>query len=295
MNQILYYILLPFLYGCSILPFWILYRISDLTYVLMYYVVGYRKKVVLTNLSRSFPDKTSREIAAISRKFYRHFCDLMVETLKLLTISEKALRRRVLFENVSVLQDLYARKQSVILLTGHTGNWEWAGVRFSIEPVHQYYAIYHPIRNPNFEKLVYHMRTRLGARLYTMKETLRGMMSNRGQVTATAFIADQTPSHQKVYWTEFLNQDTPVFVGAERMAKLLQYPVVYLAVWRRRRGRYVMRAELLCSDPAAAAENEISEAYTRRLELDIQAQPETWLWTHRRWKHKREADAVERE
>lgn len=292
MKKIGYYLLLPFLYFFSILPFWILYRLSDMVFVLIYFVIGYRKTVVLANLQRSFPDKTEREIRRVSRKFYRHFCDLMVETLKLLTIREKTLRQRMMFENVELLQKLFGQKQSVILLTGHTGNWEWAGVRFSIEPVHQYYAIYHPIRNPYFEKLVYHMRTRLGARLYTMKETLRGMMSNRGQVTATAFIADQTPSHQKVYWTEFLHQDTPVFTGAERMAKMLGYPVVYLSVWRRRRGRYVMRAELLCADPAATTENEISEAYTRRLERDIQTQPETWLWTHRRWKHKRETAVV---
>lgn len=288
MNRLLYYLLLPILYFLSILPFWILYRLSDIVFLLVYYVAGYRKKVVLTNLRRSFPEKPEREIRRISRRFYAHFCDLIFETLKLLTIRPETLRKRMRFENAALLEQLQREQKSVILLTGHNGNWEWAGVRFSIEPVHQYYAIYHPIRNPSFEKLVYHMRTRLGAKLYTMKEALRGMMRNRKQLTATAFIADQTPSHKNVYWTEFLNQDTPVFVGAERIAKMLRFPVVYLSVRRLRRGHYAMRAEMMFANPEITAENEISETYTRWLERDIQAQPETWLWTHRRWKHKRD-------
>jgi KDO2-lipid IV(A) lauroyltransferase len=150
-------------------------------------------------------------------------------------------------------------------------------------------VIYHPLSNPYFERLIVRMRTRLGNGLYPMSDTLRGMLHDRGRLTATAFIADQSPPRHSAIWLRFLHQDTAVFSGTEKIARKLGYPVIYVHITRERRGRYRMDLHELVGDPSSTAPGEITEIHTRRLERDIQAQPELWLWTHRRWKHKRAA------
>ena len=170
---------------------------------------------------------------------------------------------------------------------GHLGNWEWAGNTFSSVCKQQLYVIYHPLSNKQFNALIYNMRSRFGTKLIAMRETFREMAANREIVSATAFIADQTPSREGAYWTTFLNQDTPVFTGTERIARKLNYPIVYAAIKRLKRGYYEMHAEVLCETPKDTLDGEISELHTKRLEKDIIAQPEVWLWSHRRWKHKR--------
>ncbi|MCB0632059.1 MAG: lysophospholipid acyltransferase family protein [Saprospiraceae bacterium] len=296
MNAVVYYLALPFIYLISYLPFWLLYRISDICFVLLYYVVGYRKRVVMANLRNSFPEKTESEIKRIRKDFYRYFCDLILETLKTLTITPKAVRRRVQFEkkDVAVFQQFVDQQQSVIIAMGHWGNWELAGARFAAENICPLYVIYHPLRNPYFEKLIVHMRTRLGNGLFAMKDTFREMVRHRKEVTATAFIADQTPHNLKTaIWTEFLRQDTPVFPGTEIIAKKLNYPVVYVGTRRLKRGHYRMECEVLVAEPTNTEEHAITEQHTRRLEQDINIQPETWLWTHRRWKHQRPEGKME--
>ncbi|MCB0665781.1 MAG: lysophospholipid acyltransferase family protein, partial [Saprospiraceae bacterium] len=175
----------------------------------------------------------------------------------------------------------------VIIVMGHLGNWELAGAGFSQLPYHTLYVIYHPMKNKHFDQLIYHMRTRLGNRLYAMKETFRAMLADRKELTATAFIADQTPSPDNAFWTTFLNQDTPIFTGTAKLSFKLRYPIIYVSVHRPRRGYYHIESEVLIEDPQRFTEDEISELHTRRLERDIQDRPEIWLWTHRRWKHKR--------
>ncbi|MCB0583180.1 MAG: lysophospholipid acyltransferase family protein [Phaeodactylibacter sp.] len=287
MNAILYYLSLPFIYLVSLLPFRLLYLLSDLLFVLVFHLIGYRKEVVRNNLRNAFPEKGEEEIRQISRKFYRSFCDLTLESLKNLTISAAGLKQFILFEDTSLFQKYKAENQSIVIVLGHIGNWELAGPRFSLEPIHTLYVVYHPLSNPYFEKLVYRMRTRLGMHLYTMKNTFRGMVENRGQCTATAFIADQTPSARNTYWMEFLHQDTAVFTGPGRLAKRFKYPVVYIAINRLRRGKYRIESELLAEKPEALTEEQITGLYIRRLEKDIRARPESWLWTHRRWKRSR--------
>ncbi|MEM9024263.1 MAG: lysophospholipid acyltransferase family protein, partial [Bacteroidota bacterium] len=254
---------------------------------LIFHLFGYRKKVVYQNLRNSFPEKSEAEIKEIGRKFYRYFCDLVLETIKTLTITPGTLRKHVRFDDLSDFERYAERGQSVIVVMGHWGNWELSGARFAVEPYHKLYVIYHPLTNRHFNKLVYHMRTRLGNGLYAMKETLRGMLSNRENLTATAFIADQTPSPKNAYWTTFLNQDTPVFPGTAKIAKKLNYPIIYIAVDRVKRGRYAITSEVLVDQPKGMSEEAISELHTQRLERDIRSKPEIWLWTHRRWKHQR--------
>ena len=170
---------------------------------------------------------------------------------------------------------------------GHWGNWELGGARFAIEPLHKLYVIYHPLTNKYFDGLMQKMRSRLGNGLYPMAFTIRGMIGNKANVTATAFIADQTPQPRDAFWMNFLNQDTPVFTGTGKIANKMNYPVVYAGVKRTRRGYYEINLEDLVPNPAEMEPFDIVETFTRRLERDILEIPEIWLWSHRRWKHKR--------
>ncbi len=289
MSTIIFYITLPFLYFISILPFTILYVVSDGLYFILYKVLGYRKKVVYNNLKKSFPNKTHKELKIIEKKFYHYLCDLFLETLKTLTISKKEALKRCYFNENSrhIFNELYENKQSCILVMGHYGNWEWAGNTFSLVNSQQLYVIYHPLSNKHFDKLMYNMRTRFGTKLYAMKDTMREMIKNRNEINTTAFIADQTPAPESAYWTTFLNQDTPIFWGTEKIAQKLNYPIVYATVNRIKRGIYEINVEYLVKDPKNTHEGEISELHTKKLEKDIITCPEIWLWSHRRWKHKR--------
>ncbi len=287
MGAIGYYLALPFIYGIALLPFPLLYMLSDGLYLLLYKVLGYRTAVVRENLRKSFPEKSTAELRTIERAFYRWYCDLVLETLKTLTISPGQVKERVSVTGDEVLKKYFEERRSIILVMGHWGNWELGGARFSQLGLHQLYVIYHPLQNRWFDGLVLHMRTRLGNRLYAMHDTMKGMLRDRGDVTATAFIADQTPPPDRAFWTQFLNQDTPVFYGTEKIARKLDYPIIYVGIERQRRGHYLMRFEELVADPARTRDGEISTAHTRRLEADIRRLPALWLWSHRRWKHRR--------
>ncbi len=186
-----------------------------------------------------------------------------------------------------LFDDLAKKDERIIIVMGHYGNWEWAGNTFSLCCKHQLYVIYHPLKNKYYNRLLVNMRTRFGTKLIPMHETFREMVKNRGELNATAFIADQSPKPEAAYWMEFLQQDTPVFMGTEKLAQKMKYPIVYVTVKKLRRGYYTLKAELLTTPPYGNNIGAITEAHTRKLESDIREQEETWLWTHRRWKHKR--------
>lgn len=242
----------------------------------------------MDNLRNSFPEKSEKEFNKIAIAFYRYLCDLFLETFKTLTISKKTMLAHCKMNDSAqkLFDTYYAQQKSIIIVMGHFGNWEWAG-NVVDSSKHQLYVIYHQLSNKYFNNLVIKMRTRFGTKLIEMKSTLRDMVANRKNITATAFIADQTPSSENAYWTTFLNQDTPVFTGTEKIASKFNYPVVYISVKRMKRGYYEIFGELLFENPKESKEGEISEAHTRKLEKDIMEQPEIWLWSHRRWKHKR--------
>jgi len=261
-------------------------------YVVLFYLVGYRKDVVLKNLQNSFPDKTEKEILAIRKKFYKYLCDLFLEVFKTLTISKKAMARHCRFDPATkvMVEKLAEQNKSFIMVLGHLANWEWGGNTFSMELKHQLYVIYHPLSNKNVDKLMYDMRTRFGTRLIAMRDTYREVLSKGNELFSPAFIADQTPaSAEKAYWTTFLNQDTAVFRGPATIARKTGYPIVYAHIKKRRRGYYEMFGEIVTENPTAMSEDEILDSYTQRLERDIKAQPEVWLWSHRRWKLKKPA------
>lgn len=290
LSFVAYSLLLPVIYGISVLPFRLLYLLSDGIYLILYYVLGYRKKVVLQNLRNSFPDKSEKEINRICKDFYHYLCDLFLETFKTLTISKDAMLQHCSFtdDTLALFRQLAEEKQSAVLVMGHKGNWEWAGNTFSILCPQQLYVIYHPLANKHFNGLMYRMRTRFGTKLIAMQDTFRDMVQHRNEVNATAFIADQAPHPKTAQWLTFLHQDTPVFKGTEKIAQKMNYPVVYVTVQRVKRGYYTVEAQMLTASPATEKEGNITASHTRKLEEDIIAQPATWLWSHKRWKHRRE-------
>ncbi len=291
MHHIGYYLYFFVFYLISLLPWSILYLFSSIIHFILFGIFKYRKKVIADNLRNSFPEKSAKDLQKLHRKFTRYFCDLLVETFKTMSVSPRTLQKRVKFHNLELFERFSAQNQSVSLALGHLGNWELIGAAFAPYPYFQLIVIYHPLKNKIFDRIFYHMRTRLGNGLYPMKNTMRSMLMDRNKLTATAFICDQTPSNpERAYWTQFLNQETPVFRGVAMISRKLNYPVIYVSVQRPRRGYYEVHLKLVSDSPAQTTEDEISEAHTRLLEEDIRRQPEIWLWTHRRWKHSRPAN-----
>lgn len=289
MNKTVYYIVFAFVWLLSVLPLWILYRLSDGLYYIMYYVVRYRRRLVRKNLTDSFPDKAEEEIADIEKKFYSWLCDYFVETIKLLTISEKEIRRRMRFEGVELLNKYVDCGRSCAVYLGHYCNWEWVtSLPLWTSEKAVCGQIYHVLENKYTDKLMIDVRSRLGATCIPMAETLRQIINyrNEGKAMIIGFIADQTPFwHNIHYWTNFLNHEkTPVFTGTERIIKKVDFATFYLDIRCERRGCYVAEFKLLTDIPKDYVDYEITEMATKALEQSIYRQPYLWLWTHNRWK-----------
>lgn len=287
-----YYIIYPLLYLISLLPFALLYAMSDGVYGLLFYVFKYRRQVVWQNLKRSFPEKSEPDLRVIEKQFYKHLSDIFVETFKALSISKTELQKRVVFSEQfkKTFDTYYQNKQGVVVVMGHVGNWEWSCLAFSAGFKQGIDGLYHPITNKGFDHLMLKLRGRFGARLIDMHRLPRLLPEVKRSCTALSFIADQTPSHNNAYWTSFLNQDTAIFLGTERIAVKLNWPVVYVSVTKPKRGYYNIDCKVLSELPGTLPPGTISEWHTRALEKDIQQAPHLWLWSHRRWKRKRSSD-----
>lgn len=284
-NALLYYlVIIPI----SLLPFPLLYALSDGLYILFYYMLGYRKKVVLQNIRNSFPDKTEKDHIEICKKFYRHFCDLVVESLKTFTISEKEVLKRVICTNPEVIDKYFDQKRSVIIAGGHYNNWELFAVAVDALIKHKTVGIYKPLSNKYFDDKMRGTRSKYGLEMISTKDVKPFFDKHINVLTATIFGTDQSPSNpNNAYWMKFLNQDTGVLFGAEKFAKDYNYPVVYGRLNKLKRGHYSLDFTDVTDTPKETAHGEITEKITLLLEKDIQAIPQYWLWTHRRWKHKR--------
>jgi Kdo2-lipid IVA lauroyltransferase/acyltransferase len=273
----------------TLLPVRILYLFSDVIFFLLYYFPGYRKKVVSKNLRNSFPEKPEEEIRSISRKFYRHLADLFIETLMLEHISEGELMKRFALNDTELLDRLHDEKRDIIAVLGHYNNWEW----LTILPAHTRYkiiCIYKPLHNKSFDNLINKYRTKHGVVISPMSSIVRELLENKkkGINTLAAFISDQTPPKGDIrYWTSFLNQDTPVYLGAEKIASKYDSAVVFLRISKVKRGYYRLNIELLFEHTKGLPEHTITEAHVKRLEEVIRENPEYWIWSHRRWKHKK--------
>lgn len=277
------------LYLLMCLPLPLLYGLSDFLRFLGYRILGYRKQVVLSNLRNSFPNKSDAELNAIAWKFYQNLFDVMIESLAFIRMSRKQILNRVKLNDLEVIERYRESGQAYILVGGHNGNWEWAGQRMHLQG-HEINVLYHPLSSKWFDWLMFKIRARFGVQPVPMQTILRVMVAQKNDFDCYAFIADQTPSSENCHWMEFLNQDTPVFLGVEKMAKKFNLPVVFSDVYRVGRGRYELGYKLVTDKPQDEPEFFITETHTRLLEQQINKQPEAWLWSHRRWKHKRKKE-----
>ena len=285
-NKIFYYGLI---YPLSKLPFPILYALSDVLAFLMYYVVGYRKKVVFQNLRNSFPEKSEAELVAIAKKFYSHFCDLALESLKMFTISSEEAERRVTYFDVDVINKYYDEGRSVIVAMAHYNNWEMIAVTVDQAIKAHATAIYKPLTNQYFDKKMLESREKYGLKMIHYRTVKQDFEKMKNELTASHFLIDQAPSQTSTpHWMTFLNQDTGVLVGTERFAKDYNYAIVFLDVQKPKRGYYTGRFIDVTGSPQSFPKGELTEIVTRMLEGYIKEKPEFWLWSHRRWKRTRE-------
>ena len=290
--KVLYYLTYAVLWLFSLLPMWVHYLISDGIYVVVYHLVGYRKKMVRKNLSDSFPEKSEAEIIEIEKAFYSWFCDYLVETIKLLTISKRNLKRRMVFKGTEVVDEIVESGQSCAVYLGHYCNWEWiTSLPLWVTPKAQCGQIYHVLENSEFDRLFLNLRQRMGAVCIPMAETLRRLAEFRQQKqpVVIGYISDQVPFWNNIHhWLDFLHHDTPVLTGTERLAGSAGHAVLYIDVQRPKRGYYVAEFKLIERDPKQTKDFELTDAYFKMLETSIQRAPQYWLWTHHRWKRSHE-------
>ncbi|MCF6359785.1 MAG: lysophospholipid acyltransferase family protein [Cyclobacteriaceae bacterium] len=288
MKLLQYIFLYPFLYLLSLLPFRALHILSDILYFIGYKLLKYRVKLVKANLKLSFPEKPDDEIHIILDDFYRNFFDVLLETIKLISISKEEIRAHMRKGDVSILEQYYEENRSLVLAIGHFGNWELSAVAYMIEEFPNVKGIYKPVTNKFFDELMIKIRTRFGGGVYAMEDTMNKIRGNMGNLTAIGLLADQNPSNHNAYWYKLMGRDTPVFTSVEMIARRFGFPVVYWKVSRLGRGRYEYSAELMYDKPRETAKLEITHKYIELIERDIKEQPSNWLWTHNRWKRSKE-------
>lgn len=276
----------------AIFPMRLLYVLADILYVLIYKLAHYRVKVVRNNLSNAFPEKTEKELRLLERRFYHHFADYIIETIKLAHISKKEVKRRAILNNPELIDRLMDEGHPcVILLLGHYGNWEWFTASGSFFRDAGVYQVYRPLNDKAFDNLFLYLRGRFGAKGIKKNDTIRDVITLSRDKTRSCIVllADQTPSKANLhYWTNFLNQESAILTGGERIAKKLKLPVIFSDARKISRGHYTVDFKLITDKPQDTPDFWITEQYARMMEECILRDPAYWLWTHKRWKHKRE-------
>lgn len=294
MGKIVYYIFYALNWLLTLLPLRVLYILSDLMFVVLYYFPSYRRKVVQTNLRNSFPEKTEEDLRYIEKKFYHHLADMFIETLKVTHMSEKQLNKHFKLKNPELLERLHREKRDIIAVLGHYNNWEWLNI-FSKQTSYKTVSIYKPLHNKSFDTFMNNLRSKFGMVLTPMSSIIREIIQDRKNNvnTISAFLSDQIPVKDDIrYWTSFLNQDTPVYLGAEKIAAKYDMALVFFNIQKIKRGYYELNVELLFEHTAGLPEFLITDTHVRRLEHIINQKPEYWIWSHRRWKHKRPVENV---
>lgn len=287
--QLLVYILVyPLLWLLSLLPLRVLYIISDGLYILIHSIIGYRKKTVRENLTLAFPEKSSEEKKEIEKKFYHHLCDMVIESIKSLSISEKELLKRFVPTNIEVVKEIEAQNKSIVLMMAHYASWEWI---FILEKYINYktHAVYKRLDNKYFDAMIKRVRAKYNSYLITTKETIPTLMESKakGELTLNGFVSDQSPKAQSAYhWQEFMNIKVPAYTGAELISKKLDMPVVFCGVRKIKRGYYEASFKTITMTPKEFKDYEITDAFLKLVEAQIYEAPEFYLWTHKRWKHR---------
>ncbi len=272
----------------SWLPMWLAYLKSDFLFYLIYYVIGYRKRVVIKNLTNAFPKKNSEEIETISKKFFRHLCDITVEGIMLKSLSVEQLKRRMKVTNPELVNRYFEEGKSVLVLTMHYNNWEWNSVLPQLLK-HHILLVYNPARNLIFDAYMKKTRSRFGGELISTKKILRTLFQyqQQNQPSLTWLSADQRPKWDTRFWTTFLNRETGFFPGPESLARHTNQTVLYQHTRKISRGYYETTFSVLAENPKELPPDEILKRYVTQIEKDIQQQPEYYLWSHKRWKNKR--------
>ncbi|MDT0645940.1 lipid A biosynthesis acyltransferase [Zunongwangia sp. F260] len=288
MHALVFWLIYPLLWIISILPFKLFYAVSDAVFFLVYHIIGYRKKVVAENLKLVFPEKTEEERFRIRKKFYSHMCDMFLEMIKTLSISEKELRKRFKFVNPEEIIRLQKQDKSIMMMCGHYASYEWmiALQLYGLDVIA--YGIYKKIKNPYFDKLVRDIRGRFNGELIsTTKATITiTKHESENKRAIYAMVADQSPKLLKSkYWADFLNIKAPVFIGSEKLAREFNMAVLYLNVEKVSRGHYVANLVNITDSAAQEPAHQITRTYLDLLEKQIRKKPEYYLWTHKRWKH----------
>lgn len=288
MQKLLYILVYPILWLISILPMRILYVISTIIFILIYHVIGYRKRVVKNNLALVFPEKTQEERNYIAREFFKHFCDIIVETIKVFTITEKEIRERFVVTNPEILDSYYENDQSILLMAGHYNNWEWTGILNKLMDF-EAHAVYKPLRNKQLDALVKKTRGHFGGTIVSNKKIIVTLYRKwkKGIKTLTYILSDQTPKIGAFkYRDTFMGIDVPMFTGTEELAKKLNFSVLYLKVEKEKRGYYTATFLPIANNPNDYPDFQITRMFFDLLENQIREKPQFYLWSHKRWKHK---------
>lgn len=268
------------------MPFPVVYLFSDCMFVVLYYLMKYRRAVVHSNLKNSFPNKTLEERKRIEKEFYKHFCDLVFESIKTLTITKKAIAKRFHIKNEKLLVELFAQKKGILLYSAHYGNWEWLCF-ISLFTSYRTQALYQKLSNAYFNDLMLRIRTRFGMTCFESDQGYKGIIKAQQEkvFTITGIIGDQSPKkNSSKHWVHFLNQETAFLTGVDRIVKKFNYTVIFPLFYKYKRGKYAIEFSVISDHPKELANAEIINAYARKLEESIVKSPELWLWSHRRWK-----------
>ena len=274
----------------TLLPLSVLYLFADLLFPVLYYFPSYRRKVVATNLKNAFPEKSPEELHKIERNFYKHLSDVIIETTKLTHMSAGALKKRITVDNPEIIQKIKDEGRDIVGICGHYNNWEWMA-SFPLFTDINCVSVYKPLEDKLFDSFMNNLRVKYGMALTPMSHVVRETIINKkkGINSFYAFIADQTPAKGDInYWTQFLNQETPVYLGAEKIAAKYDMALVFFNHQKIKRGFYKMKVELLFEHTAGLPDHIITDTHVRRFEEIIIEKPQYWIWSHRRWKHKKE-------
>lgn len=289
MRFIVYLLSYPFLWCISMLPFRLLYLFSDFVYLIVYYAIGYRKKTVRGNLAIALPHLSDEERLIIEKKSFRHLCDMFLEMIKTMTISNEEISKRFVFTNIEVFKNLEAQEKSIAIMMAHYASYEWA-ISMNAYVNFSAFAIYKKIANPYFDKLVRDIRSRFKATLITTKETIPVIVNNNknDELSIYGFASDQSPKISSTFhWQKFMGIEVPVHTGAEMLSKKYDMNVVFLKVKKIKRGYYQASVEVLSDNTKEVANYEITDKFLKLVEKQILEAPEYYLWTHKRWKHGR--------
>ena len=286
MNKVGFYIFYIFIWIVTLLPFCCYYLLADFIYFIVYKIIGYRKSVVIENLKKSFPEKNKKEIKQLEKKFYKNLVDIFVEAFKLIHISRKEIEKHWEYENIEIFSELKQKNKDILLISAHYSNWEWLTF-FGDIVNYKFLALYKSLSNGNFDIFLRNLREKFGLETVSMDKAFKRMLTLQKENIANIvwFAADQAPPPETQFWTMFLNQETAFFLGPEKLAKKLNYSIVFLDVYRKSRGQYKAKFTLLFEDTKNTKEFEITKTWVKHLENVIQNKPEFWLWSHKRWKH----------